>query len=78
MQNTPAVVAPYTGQNQQTQIQVPDTIVYKSYQYSPEEGCWAMMPYQFLYPQPPTETNQLLPPPIQTTRLWDAMQTWPI
>lgn len=60
-------VAPYAGQNQQQQIQVPATIAYKSYQYSPEEGPWVMPPYASIYPPPPPP--EWPPPPALS--LWN-------
>jgi hypothetical protein len=72
-------VSPYAGQSQQQQIAVPRTIVFKSYQYSPEESCWAMPPYASFYPpgsQQPGEA--FVPPPVQMTDLFSAMQMWPL
>jgi len=64
-------VPPYAGQDQQQVINVPAPISY----IEPEEGPWAMMPYAYLYPQ---ETVAPVPPPVQTTDLWSAQQTWPL
>jgi hypothetical protein len=78
MQNSPAIVAPYCGQNQEQTIQVPATIAYREPPYGQEEGPWVMIPYASLYPQPPAPDTQWLPPPISKTDLWSAMQTWPL
>jgi hypothetical protein len=51
MQDAPAIVAPYCGQNQPQQIIVPLSGWFK--ESAPEEGCWAMIPYAQLYPQAP-------------------------
>jgi hypothetical protein len=72
-------VAPYTGQNQPQTIQVPRTIVYKSYRYSPEEGCWVMPPYAALYPPPTQGPGEVwLPPPVKQLDIFLAQQTWPL
>ena len=71
-------VPPYAGQNQTSLINVPATIVYKSYQYSPEEGPWMMLPYANLYPPPAPATQAYLPPPLGKTDLWRAMGEWPL
>lgn len=70
-------VAPYCGQNQTSQIQVPARIAYKYIDW--EEGPWVMLPYATLYPpssQPGGE--QWLPPPVQMTDIFSAQQTWPL
>jgi hypothetical protein len=71
-------VSSYCGQNQQQVIAVPRTIVFKSYQYSPEEGPWAMIPYASIYPQAQTESQAFLPPPVYLTDIFSAQQTWPL
>jgi hypothetical protein len=73
-----SIVAPYAGQNQQTVIPVPATIAYKY--IDTEEGPWVMMPYAQLYPPepPPAPSVAYLPPPIRTSDLWSAMQTFPL
>jgi hypothetical protein len=72
------VVPPYTGQNQQTQIDVPRST---QYQEQWEEGPWSMPPYAAIFP-PPSEplvpTVAFLPPPLFKTDLWSAMQVWPL
>jgi hypothetical protein len=70
-----SVVAPYAGQNQQTVIPVPATIAYKQVR---EESCWVMIPYSQLYPPPPQPQVTYLPPPIRTSDLWSAQQTFPL
>jgi hypothetical protein len=70
------VVAPYAGQNQQTVIPVPATIAYKY--IDREEGPWAMIPYAQLYPPDPAPSVAFLPPPIRTSDLFSAMQTFPL
>ena len=72
-------VPPYCGQNQSAQIQVPATIAYKSYSYSPEEGPWVMLPYASLYP-PPTQgpTEAWVPPPVKQIDIFIAQQTFPL
>jgi hypothetical protein len=76
------VVAPYCGQNQTSHINVPATIAYKY--IDREEGPWAMIPYSYLYPQPPEgtttqgTTTQWLPPPVGKTDLWRAQGTFPL
>lgn len=72
-------VAPYAGQNQQQLIAVPRTIVFKSYQYSPEESCWAMPPYGTIYP-PGSQTDSVavVPPPVYLTDIFAAQQIWPL
>jgi hypothetical protein len=86
------LVRPYAGQNQPAAITVPATIVYQSYQYSPEEGPWSMPPYEqiFTNPVPPNAhyliqypagspgSQDFLPPSISKTDLWSAMQTYPL
>lgn len=69
-------VAPYAGQNQQSQIVIPARIAYRLIW---EEGPWVMPPYAALYP-PPTQApaEALVPPPIRTSDLWSAMQEWPL
>jgi hypothetical protein len=70
-------VQPYCGQSQQTYIPVPARIAYREHEV--EEGCWAMIPYSYLYPQPPPQlTVDYLPPPISQTDLWRAQGTWPL
>lgn len=76
MQRFPSIVQSYAGQNQQQTINVPAPIAYKY--IDREEGCWAMMPYSFLYPQAPDIGTQFLPPPIGKTDLWRAQGTWPL
>jgi hypothetical protein len=77
MQNVPQLVAPYCGQSQPTVIPVPATIAYKY--IDREEGPWAMIPYAQLYPpDPPAPSVAFLPPPIRTSDLWSAMQTFPL
>ena len=72
-------VAPYAGQNQQQIVAVPRTIVFKSYQYSPEEGPWAMIPYAQLYPPgSQTEAKAVVPPPVKMIDIFSAQQTWPL
>lgn len=72
-------MAPYTGQGQQQQIAVPHTIVLKSYQYSPEEGPWAMLPYASLYPPGSQVAGEdWLPPPISQTDVFLSQQTFPL
>ena len=78
MQNFPVLVAPYCGQTQQSQIQVPATVAYREPPYNIEEGPWAQIPYSCLYPQPPEATVQWLPPPIGKTDLWRAQGTYPL
>jgi hypothetical protein len=75
----PILNAPYCGQNQTSQIQVPAPIAYKAYQYSPEEGPWAMIPYSVLYP-PPTQGpgEAWVPPPVKQTDIFMAQQTFPL
>lgn len=64
---------------QQQAIKVPAAIAYKSYQYSPEEGPWVMIPYARLYPPPaPAPTQGIAPPPLAKTDLWSAQQVWPL
>lgn len=58
-------VAPYCGQNQTSQIQVPATIAYKYIDW--EEGPWVMIPYASLYPPAPE-------PAAPAFSLWDRMQ----
>jgi hypothetical protein len=71
-----SIVAPYAGQNQQTVIPVPATIAYKY--IDREEGPWVMIPYAQLYPPPSEPQVAFLPPPIRTSDLWSAMQTFPL
>jgi hypothetical protein len=73
----PLLAAPYCGQNQAQQIQVPASIAYKS--LDREEGPWAMMPYASLYP-PPTQgpDEAWVPPPVKQTDIFTAQQTWPL
>lgn len=79
MQDSPSLVAPYCGMNQQQTINVPATIAYKGYRYAPEESCWAMPSYASLYPEvTPTPRLDFLPPPISKTDLWSAQQQWPL
>jgi hypothetical protein len=69
-------VAPYAGQNQQTQIVVPATIYY---QEQMEDGPWVMPPYAQIYPPPAQAPGvAFVPPPVYTSDLWSAMQTWPL
>jgi hypothetical protein len=71
------VVAPYAGQSQQTAIPVPARIAYKY--IDREEGPWVMMPYAQLYPPPAQESGKaFVPPPIRTSDLWSAQQTFPL
>jgi hypothetical protein len=72
-------VSPYCGQNQTQSINVPRRIVYQSYQYSPEEGPWAMLPYASLFP-PPTQGpgEAWVPPPVKQLDIFTAQQTWPL
>jgi hypothetical protein len=73
------LVRPYAGQNQPTQINVPATVAYKSYQYSPEESCWVMLPYAQIFGIPAQPDAQaLVPPPLIKTDLVSAMQTYPL
>lgn len=79
MEDGPTLMAPYAGQAQQQQIAVPHTIVLKSYQYSPEESCWAMIPYAQLYPPgSQTEAQGLAPPPVKQIDIFTAQQTYPL
>lgn len=72
-------VSSYCGQNQQQAITVPRRIVYQSYQYSPEEGPWAMPPYASIYPPgSQLESQAFLPPPVYLTDIFSAQQTWPL
>jgi hypothetical protein len=72
-----SIVAPYAGQNQQAVIPVPARIAYKY--IDREEGPWVMIPYAQLYPpDPPASSVAFLPPPIRTSDLWSAMQTFPL
>jgi hypothetical protein len=71
-------VPPYCGQDQQQTIQVPAAIAYREPPYASEEGPWAMIPFAYLYPQPPQPTLAVVPPPIRTSDLWSAMQTFPV
>jgi hypothetical protein len=61
------IVPPYTGQNQPQQIATP---------LSPPaaQGPNAVPPY----PSGPQGGTDVVPPPIQSTDLWKAMQTWPL
>jgi hypothetical protein len=68
-------VAPYAGQNQSSQIVVPRTI---SNREQREESCWVMPPYANLFPNGEQGGTAFVPPPIQKTDLWSAMQTWPL
>lgn len=73
------VVPSYAGQNQPTVINVPATIVYRSYQYSPEESCWVMPPYAQVFGIPAQPDSQgVVPPPLVKTDLLSAMQTYPL
>lgn len=70
-------VAPYCGQSQQQQIQIPDTLAYKDR----EEGPWVLPPYTAIFPEVPNsqgEDNAFLPPPVSKTDLWSAQQTFPL
>ena len=67
MQQSPKVVEPYAGQNQQQQIAVPARIAYQGAQYSPEEGPWVMIPYAAIYPPEP-------PPEPPALSLWNRAQ----
>jgi hypothetical protein len=78
MQDAPGLVAPYCGQTQVQQINVPAPITYRQPPYNIEEGPWQMIPYSYLYPQPPEPTTQYLPPPIGKTDLWRAQGTFPL
>jgi hypothetical protein len=80
-ETAPALVGSYCGQNQQQQIQVPARIAYKSYQYSPEEGPWVMLPYGQIFgfnSQADAQTQAWVPPPIKQTDIWSAQQTFPL
>jgi len=69
-------VAPYAGQSQQTVIPVPATIAYQEVW---EESCWVIPPYASIFPPPAQEPGAaLVPPPIRTSDLWSAMQTFPL
>lgn len=72
-------VPPYAGMNQQTVINVPASIAYQGPQYSPEEGCWVMPPYSIIFP-PDSQApgTAFVPPPVQTTDIFSAQQTWPL
>lgn len=61
-------VPPYAGQNQQQQIVTPAP--------GPggAQGPNAVPPY----PSAPPEGTAIVPPSIQSTDLWSAMQTWPL
>jgi hypothetical protein len=86
------VVPTYAGQSQPAKINVPAVIVYKSYQYSAEEGPWSMPPYEQIFTNPvpinahyliqyPTGSpgsQDFLPPSIAKTDLWSAQQTYPL
>jgi hypothetical protein len=74
-------VPPYAGENQSQQINVPAQIAYQGPQYSPEEGCWVMPPYANIFgipAQPDSVGNAFLPPPVQTTDIFSAQQTFPL
>jgi hypothetical protein len=73
MQIEPTVFPPYCGQDQQQRINVPAAIRYR--QDEREEGPWVMLPYGSLYPEAAVD---YLPPPLYTTDLWSAQQTWPL
>jgi hypothetical protein len=69
-------VPPYAGQNQQQVINIPATI---RYQMVWEEGPWVLPPYSSIYPpDSQAQGTAFVPPPIQKTDLWSAMQTWPM
>ena len=72
----PLIVPAYSGQNQQTQIAVPAPIAYREARR--EEGPWVMPPYANLYPGGEQAGTAIVPPPLQSTDLWAAMQTWPL
>jgi hypothetical protein len=74
------IVPPYCGQSQTSRINVPATIVYKSYQYSPEEGPWLIPPYAQIFgiPAQPDAQPTWLPPPLAKTDLGRAQQTYPL
>lgn len=76
------IVSPYAGQTQPAVINVPATILYKSYQYSPEEGPWVMLPYAQIFgipAQPDSQTgNAWVPPALVKTDLWKALGTYPL
>jgi hypothetical protein len=70
------IVAPYAGQNQQWWISVPATIRYREQM---EEGPWVMPPYAAIFPPPTQSAGQAwVPPPVQTTDIFAAQQTWPL
>jgi hypothetical protein len=71
-------VSPYCGQNQQQAIQVPRTIVFKSYEYSPEESCWAMIPYATIFGNQQEGGQAVVPPPLLLTDVFSAQQVWPL
>jgi hypothetical protein len=74
-------VPPYTGQSQSQVIVVPRSIVFKSYQYSPEESCWVMLPYSQIFgydSQAEASGAVFLPPPVHKTDIFSAQQTWPL
>lgn len=74
--HAPLIVPSYSGSNQQTQIQVPARIAYREAER--EEGPWVMPPYANLYPGGEQGGTAFVPPPVQKTDLWAAMQTWPL
>jgi hypothetical protein len=76
MQKEPSTFPPYSGQNQQQVIEVPRSI--SNREERREEGPWVMPPYANLYPGGEQARLAYLPPPIQSTDLWTAMQTFPL
>jgi hypothetical protein len=74
--NGPKLVAPYTGQTQQSSIAITRASVY---QQEMEEGPWVMPPYAALYPPPTQGPGQVwVPPPVKQLDIFAAQQTWPL
>lgn len=77
--NGPTLVAPYCGGVQPVTIPVPARIAYKY--IDPEEGPWVMLSYASLYPggeNAELAARAWVPPPVEKTDLWSAMQTFPL
>jgi hypothetical protein len=76
----PVLNAPYCGQNQAQQIQVPASVAYKEPPYAQEEGPWVQMPYAqiFGYNSQPGPDETWIPPPVKQTDIFTAQQTWPL
>ena len=76
MQRAPSKVAPYCGSSQQVTIVVPRAIGFREVER--EEGPWVLPPYANLFPGGEQGGTAFVPPPVQSTDLWSAMQTWPL